>query len=134
MLTALSETLPQTSAPQPRDAPWGLYIHIPFCRRICPYCDFNVYARQEPLIPAYLAALTRELELIAARWGRGPLQTIYLGGALLPCWNPGRSPPCSRRSPGRSTSSPERKSLWKPTRKRWTGTSWLVTAQPESTG
>ncbi|MCX2726656.1 radical SAM family heme chaperone HemW [Thermomicrobium sp. 4228-Ro] len=90
MLTALSETLPQTSAPQPRDAPWGLYIHIPFCRRICPYCDFNVYARQEPLIPAYLAALTRELELIAARWGRGPLQTIYLGGGTPSLLEPGQ--------------------------------------------
>jgi oxygen-independent coproporphyrinogen-3 oxidase len=69
-----------SSAPQPRESPWGLYVHIPFCRRVCPYCDFNVYARQEALLPDYLAALTRELELVAAQWGRGPLQTVYLGG------------------------------------------------------
>ncbi len=67
-------------APQPRSAPWGLYIHIPFCRRVCPYCDFNVYARQESLIPAYLAAVTTELQLLAERWGRVPIQTVYLGG------------------------------------------------------
>jgi oxygen-independent coproporphyrinogen-3 oxidase len=70
----------QLAAPQPREAPWGLYVHIPFCRRVCPYCDFNVYARQEPLIPRYLAAVRRELALLADRWGRGPVRTIYLGG------------------------------------------------------
>lgn len=68
------------SAPQPSGAPWGLYIHIPFCRRVCPYCDFNVYARQEVLIPAYLNALQRELLLWADEYGPGPVQTIYLGG------------------------------------------------------
>jgi len=70
----------QLAAPQPREAPWGLYVHIPFCRRVCPYCDFNVYARQEPLIPRYLAAVRRELALLDDRWGRGPVRTIYLGG------------------------------------------------------
>ncbi len=76
-LVALSIHRP---APQPRSSPWGLYIHIPFCRRVCPYCDFNVYARQESLIPAYLQAVQRELEFWAQRVGRGPLETIYLGG------------------------------------------------------
>lgn len=80
----MAHTTPQATleqaAPQPREAPLGLYIHIPFCRRICPYCDFNVYARQEHLVPAYLAALQRELTLWAERMDRRPLQTIYLGG------------------------------------------------------
>ncbi len=77
-------------APQPCTAPWGLYIHIPFCRRVCPYCDFNVYARQESLIPAYLAAVTAELQLLAERWGRAPIQTVYLGGGTPSLLTPGQ--------------------------------------------
>ncbi|MDW8060241.1 MAG: radical SAM family heme chaperone HemW [Thermomicrobium sp.] len=80
MTSTLTDTRTLAAAPQPRDAPWGLYVHVPFCRRICPYCDFNVYARQEALVPAYLAAVARELALVAERWGRGPVATIYLGG------------------------------------------------------
>lgn len=75
-----TRTLSHATAPQAREEPLGLYIHIPFCRRVCPYCDFNVYARHEHLIPAYLAALQRELVLWAQRLDRTPIQTIYLGG------------------------------------------------------
>ncbi len=80
----MADTTPQImlvhAAPQLRETPLGLYIHIPFCRRVCPYCDFNVYARQEHLVPAYLAALQRELNLWAERLRHRTLQTIYLGG------------------------------------------------------
>lgn len=58
---------------------FGLYVHIPFCARKCPYCDFTVVvnARREEL--AYVAALEREL---AVRRGEFPehLATIYVGG------------------------------------------------------
>jgi len=90
MSTLLAATPTQFAAPQPREAPWGLYIHIPFCRRVCPYCDFNVYARREQLIPAYLSALAREFELVASRWGNGPVQTIYLGGGTPSLLEPGQ--------------------------------------------
>src|SRR5450756_1065740 len=39
----------------------GLYFHVAFCRRICHYCDFNVYVGQDSLLPRYVAALHREL-------------------------------------------------------------------------
>ena len=39
-----------------------LYLHIPFCRHKCGYCDFNSYAGMDRLIPEYVAALRRELE------------------------------------------------------------------------
>jgi len=56
----------------------GLYLHIPFCRRKCPYCDFNSYAGMEAQIPAYLEALGREMALRAAE--ADPVDTVYVGG------------------------------------------------------
>ncbi|MCA1899679.1 MAG: radical SAM family heme chaperone HemW [Chloroflexi bacterium] len=45
-------------------SPVSVYIHIPFCKHRCAYCDFNTYAGQEALIPAYVNALLREIELV----------------------------------------------------------------------
>lgn len=68
------------TAPLPADAPLGVYIHIPFCTRICPYCDFNTYAHQEHLIPNYVDALIGELDLLHAQIGPRPAATIFFGG------------------------------------------------------
>ena len=61
--------------------PHSLYVHIPFCRHRCAYCDFNTYARQEQEIPAYVTALCREATYVGAR---APddliLHTIFFGG------------------------------------------------------
>lgn len=62
---------------------FGLYIHIPFCRQKCFYCDFPSFAGRERYIAAYLNALSREMELLADRCGEtGKLhpRTIYIGG------------------------------------------------------
>ena len=64
-----------------------LYVHVPFCRHKCGYCDFNAYAGMDRLMPAYVEAL--EHELAGARAARSfvPLRTVYLGGgtpSLLP--------------------------------------------------
>jgi len=56
----------------------GLYIHIPFCRTKCVYCDFNCYAGQNHLIAPYVTALCRELEIYGERNWRAT--TLYLGG------------------------------------------------------
>ena len=55
----------------------GLYIHIPFCRTKCPYCDFYSVTRTEK-IPSFIASLTGEMELYRGLFD--PFDTIYLGG------------------------------------------------------
>ncbi|MGB8981751.1 MAG: radical SAM protein, partial [Anaerolineales bacterium] len=43
---------------------YSLYLHIPFCVHRCAYCDFNTYAGQEEMIPAYVDALIREIDFV----------------------------------------------------------------------
>lgn len=59
--------------------PRSLYLHVPFCPAICPYCDFHKMLRNEGLVEAYLARLEHEARALAERFP-GPLDTIYLGG------------------------------------------------------
>ena len=65
----------------------NLYVHIPFCKHKCGYCDFNAYAGMDRLMPDYVEALERELGAARAKFAFEPLDTIYLGGgtpSLLP--------------------------------------------------
>ena len=61
-----------------------LYVHVPFCRLVCAYCDFVTVGGRSADIPRYTDALLAELAL---RPASGVLQTIYFGGgtpSLLP--------------------------------------------------
>ncbi len=59
----------------------SLYLHIPFCRHRCAYCDFNTYAGQGDSIPAYVEALCREIRLVgAAAPERIEAHTVFFGG------------------------------------------------------
>jgi len=61
----------------------SLYLHIPFCKHRCAYCDFNTYAGQEAMIPAYVEALIKEIEWIGNQLlmtHSQPTQTIFFGG------------------------------------------------------
>ncbi|HUS82470.1 MAG TPA: radical SAM family heme chaperone HemW, partial [Dehalococcoidia bacterium] len=65
----------------------SLYVHVPFCRSKCAYCDFNSYARQERLMPAYVDALLREATFWEGSGAVGNVETVYFGGgtpSLLP--------------------------------------------------
>lgn len=60
---------------------YSLYLHIPFCRHRCSYCDFNTYAGQEHLRAAYVEALCQEIRLVALAAGKPlPVHTVYFGG------------------------------------------------------
>lgn len=69
---------------------WGVYIHIPFCRQKCFYCDFPSFAGRERYREDYVEALCQEILVqgssFCRQWGKPA--TIYMGGgtptALLP--------------------------------------------------
>ncbi len=60
--------------------PLGVYVHWPFCARICPYCDFNVYKNGNVDPGLWIAALTRDLEHWAAQTPKRKLSSLYFGG------------------------------------------------------
>ena len=58
----------------------AVYLHIPFCRVRCPYCDFNTYSGIQSLIPAYVEALCRVIAREGAASGFHAARTVYFGG------------------------------------------------------
>jgi len=60
---------------------YSIYLHIPFCRHRCGYCDFNTYAGQEMWIPDYVKALCSEIEFKSVQ-SRESLRahTVFFGG------------------------------------------------------
>ena len=57
-----------------------LYIHIPYCRQKCRYCDFASYAGQEGSMATYVDALLREADAMAPYAKDSPIQTVFIGG------------------------------------------------------
>lgn len=57
----------------------SLYVHVPFCPTLCPYCDFHVVRRHGGVVEAYLERLAGEAAALHARFP-GPLETLYFGG------------------------------------------------------
>jgi oxygen-independent coproporphyrinogen III oxidase len=64
------------AAPAPAPGSAGLYVHIPFCARLCPYCDFDTQDRDLHLIAPYAAALMREVALTPP----AAIHSIFFGG------------------------------------------------------
>ncbi|SDF22249.1 coproporphyrinogen III oxidase, anaerobic [Thermus arciformis] len=57
----------------------SLYVHVPFCPTLCPYCDFHVVRRGPGWVEAYLRRLAEEAQALHERFPK-PLRTLYLGG------------------------------------------------------
>lgn len=60
----------------------GIYIHIPFCKQKCYYCDFISYANKEEKVKEYIESLQKEIELELDRYKNEEYEitTIYIGG------------------------------------------------------
>lgn len=73
--------------------PLALYVHLPWCLRKCPYCDFNSHEVKNgglstDTAEAYLAALRADLEAaLPLIWGR-PVVSIFIGGGTPSLFNP----------------------------------------------
>src|SRR5258705_3062169 len=79
----LSEAIKALSQPPRTEEEWGLYLHIPFCRKRCKFCYFKVYTdKNANEIEVYLDALINEMKgysRMPALQGR-PLRFAYFGG------------------------------------------------------
>lgn len=69
--------LKTTSKPEPG---FGVYIHWPFCRKKCPYCDFNSHVRAELDETVWIDALKTEISYFAARSDLKSVTSIFFGG------------------------------------------------------
>ncbi len=68
--------------------PLSLYVHLPWCVRKCPYCDFNSHAAEVVPERAYVAALLADLEQeLPSVWGR-PVVSVFLGGGTPSLFSP----------------------------------------------
>jgi oxygen-independent coproporphyrinogen-3 oxidase len=69
-------------------SPLGIYVHWPFCKAKCPYCDFNSHVRHEPVDwRAFASALTRELATFRSLAPHPAVASLFFGGgtpSLMP--------------------------------------------------
>lgn len=84
-------TIPRPSerwlAPGKRPPGVGLYLHVPFCARKCPYCDFYSVGYSKDAAEAYIAAVIRNMTRYRQEYGLIRVDTVFAGGgtpALLP--------------------------------------------------
>jgi len=79
-MIALATPLDRPVVGGPPPAGFGLYVHWPFCRAKCPYCDFNSHVAPAVDEARFARALLAEIDRHAEEFGRRPLETIFFGG------------------------------------------------------
>jgi putative oxygen-independent coproporphyrinogen III oxidase len=78
---------PQPSICSPSSTPSSLYIHWPFCKAKCPYCDFNSHVRASIDEERWHQSLLQELEFVGQESGKRSLISVFFGGgtpSLMP--------------------------------------------------
>jgi oxygen-independent coproporphyrinogen III oxidase len=76
-------TLGVLSETSPHKRSLGLYVHVPFCTKRCPYCSFNTAPLEDAAeMRRYVAAARREIDVLrTAEWARGlGIRTVFFGG------------------------------------------------------
>jgi coproporphyrinogen III oxidase-like Fe-S oxidoreductase len=59
---------------------FGLYLHIPFCRQICPYCPYNKEIYHPEVAERYSDAVKKEIDIYSELIGNRPVTSFYIGG------------------------------------------------------
>jgi len=59
---------------------FGLYLHIPFCRQICPYCPYNKEIYRDEIAAMYKAAIIKEVDIYSSLLKNKPVTSFYIGG------------------------------------------------------
>jgi coproporphyrinogen III oxidase-like Fe-S oxidoreductase len=59
---------------------FGLYLHIPFCRQICPYCPYNKEIYHPEAAEMYTRAVKKEIDFYSGLFGDKPVTSFYIGG------------------------------------------------------
>jgi coproporphyrinogen III oxidase-like Fe-S oxidoreductase len=59
---------------------FGLYLHIPFCKQICPYCPYNKEIYQPEVAEKYTKAVKKEIDFYSSLLGNKPVTSFYIGG------------------------------------------------------
>ncbi len=58
----------------------NFYIHIPFCKSMCPYCPYNRILYEKTMVKPYFDALSREIDFYMEKLGKIKINSIYIGG------------------------------------------------------
>ena len=80
-----------------RDLPRALYVHIPWCIRKCPYCDFNSHEQADPDFAGYGRALVDDLSADLERYGSTPFISLFFGGGTPSLFPPKHLEPLFQR-------------------------------------
>lgn len=77
-----------TGSLQPEPRPFAVYVHWPFCRSKCPYCDFNSHVRERIDEAAWREALLKALDRQAARTPGRRVDSVFFGGGTPSLMHP----------------------------------------------
>jgi putative oxygen-independent coproporphyrinogen III oxidase len=95
------------TSPATDDTGFALYVHWPFCRSKCPYCDFNSHVRESVDHARWRAALLAELDHFADRTGGRRLTSIFFGGGTPSLMAPETVAAVIERATERWTAAPD---------------------------
>lgn len=68
--------------------PLGVYVHFPYCRSLCPYCDFNSHVAKRIPHEEYATAVLTEMAARSAEVAGRTAATVYFGGGTPGLWEP----------------------------------------------